>query len=63
MGIEHRMDALLKAAVEPSRKEAITSSVARLIDPASMGKEYKVLAVTPRLDETSNVYPFTGPNP
>ena len=56
MGLEVRVEKLLKSA-SPQRQSDITSATQRLIDLTGMGKQYKVMAVTPKhLSPTP--YPF-----
>lgn len=45
MGLEARVNALLRAATSEARQEQIASAAKRLVDPLGMGAQYKVLGV------------------
>ncbi|KDN51336.1 DUF185-domain-containing protein [Tilletiaria anomala UBC 951] len=45
LGLQQRVEALLRAASSPERKSDITKAAMRLVDLTSMGKEYKVLGI------------------
>jgi len=57
MGISARVDALQRAAVSSERADALGKAVARLVDAAGMGREYKVMGVTGGRD-AEEVWPF-----
>ncbi|KAN0134477.1 S-adenosyl-L-methionine-dependent methyltransferase [Lactarius tabidus] len=46
MGLGTRVNALQRAAASPERGDALAEAAARLVDPAGMGKEYKVMGLT-----------------
>ncbi|KAH9167860.1 DUF185-domain-containing protein [Lactarius sanguifluus] len=46
MGIGMRVGTLQRAAASPARADALTEAAVRLVDPAGMGREYKVMGVT-----------------
>ncbi|TFY83799.1 hypothetical protein EWM64_g226 [Hericium alpestre] len=56
MGLQARVQALERAATSEERREAIRSATGRLIDLTGMGKEYKVLGITP--NAAGDVWPF-----
>lgn len=61
MGIQLRVEGLKKAAISEDRKRSIEESTRRLVDPLSMGKEYKVMGITsqhPMGAEVGEVWPF-----
>lgn len=65
LGLDHRIEALLKAAGDDKRKKAIKSSAKRLIDPTGMGGQYKVLGISAEQTESGEAkvegnqcYPF-----
>lgn len=65
MGLEVRMDALVKSAKNEERCVDIQNAAQRLIDPVGMGKEYNVLGITSTgitstdtVENTSKVWPF-----
>jgi len=63
MGIGTRVDALQRAAASPARADALSEATARLVDPAGMGREYKVMGVTggaARAADTDGVWPFVA---
>ncbi|KAN0134441.1 DUF185 domain containing protein [Lactarius tabidus] len=45
MGLGMRTNALQRAAASPERGDALAEAAARLVDPAGMGKEYKVMGL------------------
>lgn len=55
MGLEVRVKNLLKSASE-KRQGLINAATERLIDQTGMGKQYKVMAVTPQ--GLASPYPF-----
>ena len=59
MGIGPRVSALQRAAASPARADALREAAARLVDPAGMGREYKVMGVTGRT-EADGVWPFVA---
>ncbi|KAI9463192.1 S-adenosyl-L-methionine-dependent methyltransferase [Lactarius psammicola] len=63
MGIGTRVSALQRAATSPARADALSEAAARLVDPAGMGREYKVMGVTggaaPAAD-ADGVWPFVA---
>ncbi|KAI5475863.1 DUF185 family protein [Pseudohyphozyma bogoriensis] len=58
LGMEPRLEGLMKNA-SPERKKDIESAAKRLIDPLGMGKEYKVMAITPK-GSVGECFPFPG---
>lgn len=46
LGLEHRVEALTKNAIDESRKKAMESAAKRLVDPTGMGAQYKVLGIS-----------------
>jgi hypothetical protein len=46
MGLGTRANALQRAAASPEHGDALAEAAARLVDPAGMGKEYKVMGLT-----------------
>ena len=61
MGLNTRVDALRRAAASPERADALGEAAARLVDPAGMGREYKVLGVTSaRARDPKGVWPFVA---
>lgn len=67
MGLELRLQSLLKAA-ETTRREEIHEAAARLIDPIGMGKEYQVMGIANKIPSSeeskdSVVWPFFDEKP
>ncbi|KAH9041591.1 DUF185-domain-containing protein [Lactarius pseudohatsudake] len=62
MGIGTRVGALQRAAASPARADALTEAAARLVDPAGMGREYKVMGVTggATAADADGVWPFVA---
>ncbi|KAH8987098.1 DUF185-domain-containing protein [Lactarius hatsudake] len=60
MGIGTRVGALQRAAASPARADALTEAAARLVDPAGMGREYKVMGVTGGATDADCVWPFVA---
>ncbi|KAH9055203.1 S-adenosyl-L-methionine-dependent methyltransferase [Lactarius vividus] len=64
MGIGTRVSALQRAAASPARADALTEAAARLVDPAGMGREYKVMGVTggaaAATADVDGVWPFVA---
>ncbi|PPQ69180.1 hypothetical protein CVT24_000028 [Panaeolus cyanescens] len=58
MGIQLRLQSLLKTATTDARREQILDGAKRLVDPLGMGKEYQVLAITNKLAKDAQVWPF-----
>ncbi|KAF9041948.1 DUF185-domain-containing protein [Hymenopellis radicata] len=58
MGLEPRLEALKNAATTDEQKEAIETAAKRLVDPAGMGSQYQVLAISTVVDEDAGLYPF-----
>ena len=61
MGLGTRISALQCAAATPERADVLSKAAARLVDPAGMGKEYKVMGVTAgtaSAADTDGVWPF-----
>ena len=61
MGLGTRISALQRAAATPERADVLSKAAARLVDPAGMGKEYKVMGVTAGAASAANtdgVWPF-----
>ncbi|KAG6919198.1 hypothetical protein DXG01_008496 [Tephrocybe rancida] len=57
MGMSLRVNALARQAENEERRNAIVDAAERLVDPAGMGKEYKVYGFS-NLKESPPVYPF-----
>jgi NADH dehydrogenase [ubiquinone] 1 alpha subcomplex assembly factor 7 len=63
MGLGTRVNALQRAAASPERGDALAEAAARLVDPAGMGKEYKVMGLTggaARAADAEGVWPFVA---
>ena len=61
MGLGTRVSALRRAAASPERTDVLSKAAARLVDPAGMGREYKVMGVTAgaaSAADTDGVWPF-----
>ena len=58
MGIGTRVSALQRAAASPERADALVEAAARLVDPAGMGRQYKVMGVTGGAADADGVWPF-----
>lgn len=61
MGLGTRISALQRAAPNPERADVLSKAAARLVDPAGMGREYKVMGVTAgtaSAADTDGVWPF-----
>lgn len=63
MGLELRLQSLLKAAGSENRRKEIRNAAARLVDPISMGREYQVMGITNRLPKSEKskdrvIWPF-----
>ncbi|KAF4571221.1 hypothetical protein EYR36_008550 [Pleurotus pulmonarius] len=66
MGIDMRVDTLVKAASTEERQKSIRDAALRLADPVGMGKEYQVMGITnkPTSEDTSQkVWPFIANPP
>ncbi|KAF7424518.1 hypothetical protein PC9H_009825 [Pleurotus ostreatus] len=66
MGIDMRVDALVKAASTEERQKVIRDAALRLADPVGMGKEYQVLGITSKPtseDGSPGVWPFVASPP
>ncbi|KAF8802501.1 DUF185-domain-containing protein [Phlegmacium glaucopus] len=68
MGLELRLQSLLKAAETDKRRKEIREAAARLIDPLGMGKEYQVMGITNKLPKSEEsvdtvVWPFFDEKP
>lgn len=66
MGIDMRVDALVKAASTDERQKVIRDAALRLADPVGMGKEYQVLGITSKPtseDRSPEVWPFVASPP
>ncbi len=57
MGLEARVNMLIRSAKTEERAEDIKKAAQRLIDEAGMGKEYKVLGISSSRSE-HRVWPF-----
>ncbi|EGN98843.1 hypothetical protein SERLA73DRAFT_55110, partial [Serpula lacrymans var. lacrymans S7.3] len=65
LGMQLRIDALVRAAKSPERRETIEQAAKRLIDPLGMGSQYQFLGITNKMEgEKSNegVWPFIDVN-
>ncbi|KAF8150719.1 DUF185-domain-containing protein [Crassisporium funariophilum] len=58
MGLQLRLQSLLKNAATDTRRDEIRDAAARLVDPMGMGKEYQVMGITNHLPAGSQVWPF-----
>jgi len=63
MGLELRLQSLLKAAGSEKQQKEIRKAAARLVDPIGMGKAYQVMGITnkhPKSEESKEtvVWPF-----
>ncbi|KAI0067246.1 DUF185-domain-containing protein [Artomyces pyxidatus] len=60
MGLNMRLEALVRAAPTEGRKQALQSAARRLVDLTGMGKEYQFLGITGGAhDKETDVWPFT----
>lgn len=57
LGFDPRLRGLLKNAAD-DRKVEIESAAQRLVDTLGMGKQYKVMAITPKGGEVVDCFPF-----
>jgi hypothetical protein len=58
-----RVSALQHAAVSPERADALSQASAPLVDPAGMGREYKVMGMmggAAGATDTDGVWPFVA---
>jgi len=61
MGIGTRVAALQQSAASPERADTLEKAVARLVDAAGMGGEYKVMGVTGGVGKGEElVWPFVA---
>lgn len=51
LGIEARLKTLVHAARNDDRRRVLVSGYKRLVDPLSMGRTYKAMAVVPHWEE------------
>lgn len=67
LGLQPRVEALVKASTAPERTKDIESGAKRLVDPMGMGAQYKVLGIEAgpsgpgvgkNKGEEGKVYPF-----
>lgn len=63
MGLNLRLESLLKAAGSDKRREEIREAAVRLVDPIGMGKDYQVMGITNKLPRSEGprntvVWPF-----
>jgi len=62
MGIQIRVDALVRAAQTEERKNAIGEAAKRLVDRTGMGREYQVLGIISDkyklAGDSESVWPF-----
>ena len=58
MGLELRLQSLLKAAGSEKQQKEIRTAAARLVDPIGMGKEYQVMGITNKESKETVVWPF-----
>lgn len=66
MGLQLRVDALVRNAKTDERRTAIRDAAKRLVDPVGMGKEYQVMGITnlgrdasgDETESTAGVWPF-----
>lgn len=70
LGLQLRVEALLRNAASDERREQIRSAVRRLTDPNGMGGEYQVLGITsrsqsegisPSQSQPQSTWPFVAP--
>lgn len=57
LGFDPRLRGLLKNAAD-DRKVEIESAAKRLVDILGMGKQYKVMAITPKGSDVVDCFPF-----
>lgn len=58
MGLQLRLDSLVRAAKAEARKNAIRDAAERLVDKSGMGTEYKVMGLTTVVKDGGKVWPF-----
>lgn len=63
LGMGTRVDKLIDSASSQQRKDDISGSAKRLVDPLGMGAQYQVMGIVPRAGEgqEEEVYPFIAP--
>ncbi|KIK10229.1 hypothetical protein K443DRAFT_126999 [Laccaria amethystina LaAM-08-1] len=58
MGLQLRLDSLVRAAKAEARKTAIRDAAERLVNKSGMGTEYKVMGLTTVAKDGEKVWPF-----
>jgi NADH dehydrogenase [ubiquinone] 1 alpha subcomplex assembly factor 7 len=58
LGMGTRVDKLIDSAPTPERKDDISGSAKRLVDPLGMGAQYQVMGIVPKEEQEEEVYPF-----
>jgi NADH dehydrogenase [ubiquinone] 1 alpha subcomplex assembly factor 7 len=58
MGLQLRLDSLVRAAKAEARKTAIRDAAERLVNKSGMGTEYKVMGLTTVAKDGGKVWPF-----
>ena len=58
LGLQLRLQGLLKVAKTDERRQEISSAAARLVDPTGMGKEYQVMGITGKPSGELKSWPF-----
>lgn len=58
MGLQLRLDSLVRAAKAEARKTAIRDAAERLVSKSGMGTEYKVMGLTTGVKDGGKVWPF-----
>jgi NADH dehydrogenase [ubiquinone] 1 alpha subcomplex assembly factor 7 len=63
LGMGTRVDKLIDSASSQERKDDISGSAKRLVDPLGMGAQYQVMGIVPSSGEghEEEVYPFIAP--
>ena len=54
LGMEIRVDELMRSASNSERQNAIGQAARRLVDPLAMGKQYQFLSVTKNKGDKTN---------
>lgn len=58
MGLQLRLDSLVRAAKAEARKTSIRDAAERLVNKSGMGTEYKVMGLTTVVKDGGKVWPF-----
>jgi NADH dehydrogenase [ubiquinone] 1 alpha subcomplex assembly factor 7 len=63
LGLQPRLDKLLKAASTEERRMDIRKGAKRLIDPLGMGAQYQVMGIVSPSKEEVYPFPYVRPTP